>query len=343
MSLQIQVFSQSIPLAQVFRISRGAKTAADVVVVVVSDGHYFGWGESVPYARYGESIASVTEQLYAVMPSMSSVDDHSRLDTLLPSGSARNALDCALWDLRAQRQNTQVNSLLGLPLAKSCITAQTISVDSAEMMQQSAEKLAKAPLVKVKLDADDVVEKMQGIQQICTNSQFIIDANEGWSMSQLQEVLPALSKMNVVLIEQPLPDDDDEELIGFTSPIPLCADESCHSSDGIDALVGKYDVVNVKLDKTGGLTEALKLVKRAQSFDFKIMVGCMVGSSLAMAPAYLLSSVADYVDLDGPLLVACDRKHNFCIENGLMPSIPEQLWGMGFARTSTPKITELLR
>ncbi len=338
MSLSIQVFQQSIPLAQVFRISRGAKTSAEVVVVVVSDGKYFGWGESVPYARYGESISSVSAQLNDVASQIDSIEDHCKLAALLPPGSARNALDCAFWDLQSQRQNKTVNQLLGLPLAKHCITAQTISVDSTEMMQKSAQKLANAPLIKVKLDADQVVEKMQGIQRICNRSKFIIDANEGWSMSQLEAVLPSLDALNVVLIEQPLPDKEDHELVGFDSPIALCADESCHASDGLDSLVGKYDAVNIKLDKTGGLTEAVNLLKKAQALDFQIMVGCMVGSSLAMAPAYVLSSFANYVDLDGPLLVANDRKDKFNIDNGLMHSIPESLWGMGMPRIQMPDV-----
>jgi len=339
MSLSFKVVHQSLPLSQVFRISRGAKTTAEVIVVLVTDGTYTGWGEAVPYQRYGESIESVILQIRKVTEHITENAYQNQLEQWLPSGSARNALDCAMWDLRAKQQSCSVNEILKLPLAPTCITAQTISLGSVHAMQQAALKLTSAPLIKIKLDGQEVLEKMQKIHSACPNSHFIIDANEAWQKSLLEKVLAPLSKMNVVLIEQPLPAEQDDELLNFASPIPICADESCHASQDLDQLVGKYSAINIKLDKTGGLTEAVKLLHRAKTLDFQIMVGCMVGSSLAMAPAYALCGMADFVDLDGPLLVAKDRVSRFTFDNGVMSSIPTELWGMG--NVNDPDITAL--
>lgn len=338
--LTIKIYHQSLPLAQIFRISRGAKTRAEVIVVVLSDGSNFGWGESVPYGRYGESIETVTKQLADVSTKLTSIDVLEDIHNLLPAGSARNALDCALWDLKSKLLGQPVSSLLALPVVDSCITAQTLSVDTTEAMRKAAVKLASAPLIKVKLDAQNVLEKMQAIHQVCSKSRFIIDANEGWDINTLEQIVEPLVKLNVVLIEQPLPADSDDDLLGFESPITLCADESCHGVDGLKRLVGKYAAINIKLDKTGGLTEAVKLLREARERDFQIMVGCMVGSSLAMAPAYTLCGYADYVDLDGPLLVAQDRANRFVIENGVMSGLPEGLWGTGRADVQDPELVQ---
>ena len=341
MSLSIKAFHQSLPLAQVFRISRGAKTTAEVIVVVISDGSFIGWGEAVPYNRYGESIASVSQQLHKISEQISSIEDHARLNELLPPGSARNAVDCAMWDLTAKILSTTVNNLLDLPVINSCITAQTISVDTIESMRKEARKLSHAPLLKVKLDAETVVSKMQAIHEVCPQSRFIIDANEAWDMRLLEKVLEPLKECNVALIEQPLPAEQDDNLLNFQSPIAICADESCHSTQGLNRLVGKYNAINIKLDKTGGLTEAVNLLRKAKALDFEIMVGCMVGSSLAMAPAYTLCGLADYVDLDGPLLVAKDRCSKFIFNNGVMSSIPKSLWGMGDPNHLDPELISL--
>ncbi len=329
MKLTIKAFHHSLPLAQIFRISRGAKTTAEVIVVVVSDGTNIGWGEAVPYGRYGETIESVSQQLWKVAEEISSIEQHSLLHSLLPAGSARNALDCAMWDLQAQIQSKTVNELIGIPPINSCITAQTISIDTRDAMQAAAKKLNDPPLIKVKLDGDSVVEKMQAIHEVCPKSRFIIDANEGWHIGILQRILTPLKNCNVALIEQPLPADQDDDLQGFSSPIPLCADESLHVASDLQNLRSKYDAINIKLDKSGGLTEAVQMVKQAKALNFEIMVGCMVGSSLAMAPAYTLCGMADYVDLDGPLLVAEDRKNPFRFDHGRMSAIPQNLWGMG--------------
>lgn len=327
MTITLKAFHQSLPLAQVFRISRGAKTSAEVIVVVITDGEFYGWGEAVPYSRYNESVESVSLQLWNVAGQNLQIEDHKRLNELLPAGSARNALDCAFWDLLAKRRKKSVNQIIQIPAITSCVTAQTISIDSIKNIQRSAQMLASAPLVKVKLDADDILNKMQIIHQQCPQSRFIIDANEAWHIGILSRVVNPLSKMNVVLIEQPLPADKDDELQGFNSPIPLCADESCHSAKDLAGLKLKYTAINLKLDKTGGLTGALELIKQARLLNFEVMIGCMVGSSLAMAPAFGLAGLADYIDLDGPLLVAKDRQSKFTFEHGTMSAPRESLWG----------------
>ncbi|QJR82754.1 dipeptide epimerase [Alteromonas pelagimontana] len=327
--MRMEILHETFPLANVFRISRGAKTSAEVIVVKLTDGDISGWGEAVPYARYGETIDSVTQQLRQINSTATLVEHHNELSTLLPAGSARNALDCALWDLKARQAGKPVEQLLSLPKQTGCFTAQTISVDTVEKMEASARKLHNAPLIKVKLGPHNVVEKMTAIQRICANSQFIVDANEGWSEQLLREVVEPLHALNVVLIEQPLPAGQDSALASINSPVPLCADESCHTADTLAQLTDRYQAINIKLDKTGGLSEAVKLFHAARSNDMAVMVGCMVGSSLAMAPAYILSEGADYVDLDGPLLVAQDRANGFKFDNGFMSRPTPFLWGTG--------------
>lgn len=339
MSLSVKVFTQQLPLAGVFRISRGAKTTADVVMVVVSDGEHLGWGEAVPYQRYAESLDSVCQQLWALQGDARLTHSQVNSADLLPAGSARNALDCALWDLRARQQRTTVNQLLGIDPVASAITAQTISLGSLDEMCTAAKDLRLAPLIKVKLDDRQVLEKMRALAELCPSSRFIIDANEAWHIGQLQEWLAPLAELAVDLIEQPLPAEQDDALRGLNSPIALCADESCHTVARLPELVGKYQAVNIKLDKTGGLTEAVALLKAAQQANLQIMLGCMVGSSLAMAPAYALASQAQFIDLDGPILVAEDRAQGFIIQQGQMsPAVPA-LWGQG---KTLPRELELL-
>lgn len=344
MSLDIKVFHQSVPLAKLFRISRGAKSTAEIIVVVLSDGEHFGWGEAVPYARYKESIDSVGQQLWHLQNKYSgtSITPEELVSQLKP-GSAKNALDSAMWDLRSKQQGKSVAELLQMPNPKPCVTAQTLSVDSASEMQREARALGNAPLVKIKLDAESVIPKMQAIYEVCPNSQFIIDANEGWTLDVLARVVEPLKEMNVVLIEQPLPSTDDQLLNDFASPIPLCADESSHTSDNLDQLQGCYEYINIKLDKTGGLTEALTLLAEAQKRQMGIMVGCMVGTSLAMAPAFALCHHAEYVDLDGPLLVANDRPNGFLFDQGKMCGHDQLLWGTPDQSNSLQQIQALMK
>lgn len=331
MGYQVKAQHQALPLKSVFRIARGAKTQADVVVVTLSDGEHTGWAEAVPYARYQESVQSVLTQIEQVAEKLTHFDGtvsaaNGLIDTL-PAGAARNALDCALWDLQAKQQGKSVADMLSLKEPVPCITAQTLSIDSPKAMAEAAKALGHPPMIKVKLDNQDIVTKMLAIHQASPDSKFIVDANEGWSIHDLKACCDSLKELNVVLIEQPLPAGDDAELLNYSSPIPLCADESCHTREELEYLKNRYDVVNIKLDKTGGLTEAFLLAQEAQSMGFEIMLGCMVGSSLAMAPISLLTDCAKFVDLDGPLLIKTDVKNGFDIIEGIMQPLNSALWG----------------
>lgn len=327
MNLTIEVIQQQLPLKNVFRIARGAKTQADVIVVTISDGTNTGWAESVPYTRYQESVESVSQQIHELSRHTITNENINKYISTFHAGSARNALDCAWWDLQAKQRNTSVAKLLQLAPAKSCVTAQTLSIDTPSAMAKAVTALDNPPLVKVKLDNKDIIEKMTAIQQAAPNSEFIVDANEGWSIEDLNNCCDQLKALNVVLIEQPLPAGKDQDLIDFSSSVPLCADESCHTRAELEYLKNRYQVVNIKLDKTGGLTEAVLLAQAAKKQGFELMLGCMVGSSLAMAPAALLANEAKFVDLDGPLLISEDRQHGFEFEQGVMQPLSEKLWG----------------
>jgi L-alanine-DL-glutamate epimerase-like enolase superfamily enzyme len=332
--LTITVSQQNFSLQHVFRIARGAKTQADVVVVTISDNHNTGWSEAVPYARYQESFNSVIEQIISLSQPTLNSENITGLIASLPSGAARNALDCAWWDLQAKQRGTSVAKLLQLAPAQPCITAQTLSIDSPEAMANAVTLLNNPPLVKVKLDNQDIVKKMTAIQKAAPNSEFIVDANEGWTIDDLSACVKQLKFLNVVLIEQPLPAGKDQELINFSSPIPLCADESCHTRAELEYLKNRYQVVNIKLDKTGGLTEAVLLAQEAKNQGFELMLGCMVGSSLAMAPLALLVNQAKFVDLDGPLLISADREDGFEFNQGLMQPLSGKLWGGNLNQTN---------
>ncbi|REL28868.1 dipeptide epimerase [Thalassotalea euphylliae] len=315
------------PLAQVFRIARGAKTEAKVVEVTLMQDGKVGRAESVPYNRYQETIGSVANQLDYVQSRLASGVDIDLILAAMSPGSAKNAIDCAYWDLKAKLAGKTVSQLLSLSEPASCITAQTLSIDTPEAMALAAAALDHPPLIKVKLDNQDIAEKMQAIYKSSPHSQFIVDANEGWSLEQLVDNAQLLADCNVALIEQPLSTGEDADLIDINLPVALCADESCHTRKDLDYLAARYQAVNIKLDKTGGLTEAVALAQEAQALGLDIMVGCMVGSSLAMAPAYLLASQAKYVDLDGPVLVAKDREYGFNIDRGVMSALDHRLWG----------------
>jgi L-alanine-DL-glutamate epimerase-like enolase superfamily enzyme len=325
--LTINVFNEQLPLKNVFRIARGAKTQANVVVVTIDDGTHCGWAEAIPYARYNESVDIVMQQINGLAKTSLTNDNIDEMLSSLPAGATRNVLDCAWWDLQAKQRHTTVEKLLLLEPANACITAQTLSIDTPEAMAKAVAKLNNPPLVKVKLDNQDIIKKMTAIANAAPDSEFIVDANEGWSIDDLINCSEQLKALNVILIEQPLQAGHDQSLIGFDSPIPLCADESCHTRAELDYLKGRYQVVNIKLDKTGGLTEAVLLAQQAELQGFEIMLGCMVGSSLAMAPAALLVNKARYVDLDGPLLIRDDREFGFSFNKGVMQPLPPILWG----------------
>lgn len=321
--MQISVQQETFPLAQVFTISRGSRTQAQVLTVKIKEGGHVGYGECVPYARYSETLESVSAQINA-LPDFRTRED---LYDLLPAGAARNAADCALWDLEAKTAGKRAWELAGLPAPEPEITAYTLSLDTPENMQKQAQENAFRPLLKIKLGTADDMPRLQAVRKGAPNSDIIVDANEGWSLEIYQDLAPHLVQLGVKLVEQPLPASDDDALLGIERTLPVCADESCHDRESLKHLSGKYDVVNIKLDKTGGLTEALALREAALSAGYKVMVGCMVGSSLAMAPATLIAQGAMITDLDGPLLLAKDRATPLYFdENGVHPP-DAALWG----------------
>ncbi|GAB5431156.1 MAG: dipeptide epimerase [Epibacterium sp.] len=321
--MKITVTPDVFKLAQVFTISRGSRTEAKVLTVRIEDGDHVGWGECVPYARYDETLESVTAQIEA----LPDVFTREELQRLLPAGAARNAVDCALWDLEAKKAGKSVWELAGLDQPGPEITAYTLSLASPEEMQKQAAENAHRPLLKIKLGTPEDMPRLEAVRAGAPEARIIIDANEGWSAEVYAELAPHLVRLGVELVEQPLPAGEDEALIGMERPVPVCADESAHDCASLPKLKGKYDVVNIKLDKTGGLTEALKLRDAALAEGYQVMVGCMVGSSLAMAPATLVAQGALVTDLDGPLLLAEDRPEPLTFDaDGVHPPRPA-LWG----------------
>ena len=321
--MRIEVTADVFRLAQVFTISRGSRTEAKVLTVRISDGGAVGMGECVPYARYGETLESVMAQIDALSGPLT----RAALYDVLPAGAARNAVDCALWDLEAKQSGRPVWQLAGLAPLKPEITAYTLSLDTPEKMRAQAAEHAFRPLLKIKLGTPDDMPRLEAVRAGAPDSVIIVDANEGWSAEVYADLAPHLVRLGVALVEQPLPAGDDDALIGMARPVPVCADESCHDRASLAGLKGKYDVVNIKLDKTGGLTEALALRDAAIAQGYDVMVGCMVGSSLAMAPAMLVAQGAKIVDLDGPLLLAEDRAAALIFDTaGVHPPSPE-LWG----------------
>ncbi|SFL17018.1 N-acetyl-D-Glu racemase DgcA [Shimia haliotis] len=320
--MQITVTPDVFKLAQVFTISRGSRTEAKVLTVKVEDDGHVGWGECVPYARYGETLESVTAEIESVTGPVSRQGLYT-----LPAGAARNALDCALWDLECKKAGKRAWELAGLPAPKPEITAYTLSLAEPAEMQAQAAKNAHRPLLKIKLGTPDDMARLEAVRAGAPKSTIIVDANEGWSAEVYADLAPHLVRLGVALVEQPLPTGEDEALIGMERPVPVCADESAHDCSTLANLKGKYDVVNIKLDKTGGLTEALKLREAALAEGYKVMVGCMVGSSLAMAPATLVAQGAMVTDLDGPLLLAEDRDQPLIFDTAGVHPPSAALWG----------------
>ena len=323
----LRVATERWPIAGAFTISRGSKTEAEVVVAEVSDGIYRGRGESVPYGRYGETAEGVSAAIAALAPHVARGLDRAELQTLLPAGAARNALDCALWDLAAKRAGRPAHELAGLPPPAPRVTAYTISLASPNVMADAAAKAAQRPLLKVKLGQAGDAERVRAVRAAAPRAELIVDANEGWSAEDLAENLAACAAVGVTLVEQPLPVGDDAALAGFPHPIPVCADESVHDRATLVRLAGKYDAVNIKLDKTGGLTEALALAQDAERMGFMLMVGCMIATSLALSPALLLAARARLVDLDGALLLARDRPHGLRYDDSRVHPAGPELWG----------------
>ena len=315
------------PIEGGFTISRGAKTEAIVVVAELSDGTHRGRGECVPYARYGETVAGVAAAIEAMSPEIARGLDRERLQSAMAPGAARNALDCAFWDLAAKHAGRPVHELLGLPTPKAVTTAYTISLATPEAMAQATAGAAARAVLKVKLGAPGDPARIAAVRRAAPNAELIVDANEGWTPDDLEQNLAACAAAGVTLVEQPLPADRDQALTHAARPIAVCADESARARSSLPGLVGKYDAVNIKLDKTGGLTEALAMAREAERLGFGLMVGCMVATSLAMAPAMVLAQRARVVDLDGPLLLARDRPDGLRYEESRVHPPAPALWG----------------
>ena len=319
--MKIDVTRDVFQLAQVFTISRGSRTQAEVLTVHVDHDGARGWGECVPYARYGESMDSVADQISGFSGRWCDLQDE------LPAGAARNALDCALWDHAAKMAGKRIWELLDLTAPGPEITAYTLSLDTPEAMQSQAAQNAHRPLLKIKLGTPDDMARLEAVRRGAPDAPIIVDANEGWTAEVYADLAPHLIRLGVRMVEQPLPAGQDDMLSEIDRPLPVCADESCHDRASLPGLRGKYDMVNIKLDKTGGLTEALALKEAAIAEGYEVMVGCMVGSSLAMAPATLLAQGVAFTDLDGPLLLAEDRSQPLKFDDqGVHPPAAD-LWG----------------
>lgn len=324
--MNIEAREEVWPLKEVFRISRGSRTEARVVVVTVADGEHVARGEGVPIRRYKQSAESVIAEIESIK-SEKNLNRH-RLGELLPAGTARNALDCARWDLEAKISGKRAWELVNVQMIPEVETSFTISLDAPDRMAAAAKAAASSPILKLKLGGDDAdLARVEAVRNAAPNERLLIDANESWSPDHYRKIVPALKELGIALIEQPFPADADEVLESLNHPIPVCADESCHTTDDLSRLKNRYEVINVKLDKTGGLTEALRLCESARENGFKLLIGCMVGTSLGMAPARLLASAADYVDLDGPLLLARDRHNALSYRNGKIGMPARELWG----------------
>lgn len=316
-----------LPLVAPFRISRGVKRAAEVVEVHLHAGGLVGRGEAVPYARYGESGDSVLEQVETVRGQVESGATRTDLLGLLEAGAARNAIDCAMWDLEAREARTSVSRLLGRERAGPMVSAVTIGIDTPDEMARKAAALSRCRLIKVKVDDQNPAARIRAVRAAAPASELIVDANEGWSIEQLMALQPVLVEARVALVEQPLPATDDDDLDRISCAVPLCADESCHVTEDLNRLAGRYQAVNVKLDKSGGLTEAIELMAAARRRGFKVMVGCMVCSSLGIAPALELARDADYVDLDGPSWLRDDYAGGAHFEDGVLQPPVAGFWG----------------
>ncbi|MFN0193843.1 MAG: N-acetyl-D-Glu racemase DgcA [Aestuariivirga sp.] len=325
--MKLDVRRESWPIEGSFTISRGSKTTADVVVVELEQDGAKGRGECVPYSRYGETVDGVEAALEAARSTIESGIERDGISKLLPFYAARNALDCALWDLEAKRAGKPVWQLAELRQPHPTVTAYTLSLAEPRAMAEAAEAANVRPLLKLKLGAEGDAERLKLIRKAAPKSRLIVDANEGWSAENLPEMLKACADAGVELVEQPMPAANDEALAKIESPVVICADESAHGIESLDRLQGKYGAINIKLDKAGGLTPALALAREAEARGFRIMVGCMLATSLAMAPAMLLAQFASVIDLDGPLLLARDRKPGIDYAGSVMyPPTPE-LWG----------------
>jgi L-alanine-DL-glutamate epimerase-like enolase superfamily enzyme len=327
MPLALTLRTERWPVAGSFAIARGSRTEAVVVVVELADGTHSGRGECVPYRRYGETVEKVIAAIEGRRDALARDLDRAVLQTIMGPGAARNALDCAFWDLEAKRAGQPVHALAGLPPPRPLTTALTISFGTPAAMGEAAAKAAGRALLKVKLGGDGDPERIAAVRRAAPQAELIVDANESWSTHNLTDNLAACTAAGVTLVEQPLPQSADDALASIDHPIAVCADESVHDGGSLDRLRGKYEAINIKLDKAGGLTEALRLAEEGERRGFKLMVGCMVATSLSMAPAVLVAQRARVVDLDGPLILARDRPHGLVYEQSLVHPATPALWG----------------
>ncbi|AZN99672.1 dipeptide epimerase [Mesorhizobium sp. M9A.F.Ca.ET.002.03.1.2] len=327
MARVISVEAERFPIAGTFTISRGSKTEAEVIACTISQGSHTGRGECVPYKRYGETMDCVRYAIEAMREQIAGGISRAALLDAMPAGAARNAVDCALWDLEAKIAGKPVASSIGTAPPRALDTAYTLSLGEPEAMAAQARANAQRPLLKVKIGGDNDMTCIRAVREAAPASRIILDANEGWTDDDIVANLAFAAEHAITLIEQPLPAGRDGILRHIAHPVPICADESVHEAKDLEALVGLYDAVNIKLDKSGGLTAALALRYRARELGFGVMVGCMVGTSLAMAPAVLLAQDADFVDLDGPLLLARDRRPGLVYQGSLVSPPDTALWG----------------
>jgi L-alanine-DL-glutamate epimerase-like enolase superfamily enzyme len=325
--MQVRFHKVEHPYAAIFRIAYRAKTCAATVVVELQNGELIGRGEGLGVAYHGETVESMLDQLATVASDLRGDPSRQDLAKLLPAGGARNAIDCAMWDLESKQAGRRAWELAGFSSVRALSTDYTLGLDTPAAMAQSALEYAKFSILKVKMNGDGDLARLRAIREARPDVALIVDANQAWNEAQLREFLPHLCELKVQLIEQPLRAGQDEALLNFKSPIPLCADESCQTTDSLQSILGKYEYWNIKLDKTGGLTEALRLAQQAKSADVKLMVGCMGGSSLSMAPAFIVGQVCDFIDLDGPLRLKADVRHAIRYEGDRMFAPEQALWG----------------
>ena len=326
-SHELEVTIERWPIVSGFTIARGSKSVAEVVVATILDGVNRGRGECVPYPRYGESLEGVRRAIAAMRQAIGGGMTRAELQQAMAPGAARNAIDCALWDLEAKRKSMPAAELAGVGVLCPTATAYTISLGTAHEMAEAARVKRHYRLLKLKLGAEGDEDRLEAVRQARPDARLIVDANEGWPANRLEQLLGAAAAAGVELVEQPLASDSDAHLGGIKHTCPVCADESIHDRSTLGAIAGRYDAINVKLDKTGGLTEALALIEEARAAGLKIMVGCMVSTSLAIAPALIAASQADYVDLDGPLLLVRDRKPGLTYGKDVIAPPPPELWG----------------
>lgn len=319
--------SDAFPLATPFRISRGVKTVAEVVTVEITvDGHT-GRGEGVPYPRYGESISGALAAIEAIRGALEEGAGRDELQQLMPAGAARNAVDCALWDLDAKRARTSVTGMIGRPSVAATPTAITVGLDTPAAMAAAARKLADIPLIKVKVDRNDPASQIRAVRDAAPGPRMIVDPNESWTMAEIERLQPLLVELAIDLLEQPLPADADASLDGFAPLVPIAADESLHIAADVERLARRYQVANIKLDKTGGLTAALVLAEAAEAAGLQLMIGSMISTSLSIAPALIVAQRCAFVDLDGPLWLAADRAGGVRAETGVLMPPAAGFWG----------------